>query len=107
MVRPHLESISLVVALAVSGSTDHRRGVALSLLREAPVTGDFLVVLEADFDSLASVNAHTIEVKRLRVESKLGDRDICNEVNGIFRTVLDVDRDSVLLLAKLGGLARG
>ena len=105
MVRPHLESIAFVIALAVSRSGSNRRCVTLSLLREAPVTGDLLIVLKANLDSLASVDADTIKVKCLRVEGQLGDRDVSNEVNRVLGTILDVNGDRVLLLAKLARLA--
>ena len=103
---PDLEPVAFIVVFTVSRSTD-RRSVALSLLREAPVTGDFLVVLKADLDSLASVDADAIEVESLRVEGQLGDRDVGNEVDGVLGTILDVDGDRVLLLAELRSLASG
>jgi len=103
MVRPHLEAVALVV-LSVGRSRHGRRVSLNSFLREGPVTGDFLVVLEADLHRFASVDANAIEVESLGGQDQLGDSDVGHEVDGVLGTVLDVDRDRVLLLAELRGL---
>ena len=98
-----MESLTVVV-FAVSALTEH---AGFSLLREGPVARDFLVVLKSDLDSLASVDADAFEVKRLWEESEFGDGHVCDELNRVLRPILDIDRDLVALLAKLGCLSRG
>jgi len=103
VVRPYLEPFTVVI-LAVSACG---KSVGLGLLREGPVTWNFLVVLESDLDSLASVNANAIKVKSLWEESELGDSHISDKLDRILRPILDINRDLVALLSKLGCLSRG
>ena len=58
-------------------------------MQEALATGDFLIVLKANIDSLASVYSNTIKVKLFKVEIQLEDRDVSNEVNRILGTILE------------------
>ena len=102
VVRPDLEPLSIVV-FAVATLADH---AWLGLLGEGPVAGDLLVVLKSDLDRLASVDADAIEVEGLRVKSELGDRNIGNELDRVFWSILDVNGDLIALLAELGSLPR-
>lgn len=103
VVRPNLESLTVVI-FAVTALP---KRVSFGLLREGPVARDFLIVLKSDLDSLASVDADTVEIKRLWVESELGDCHIGDKFDRVLRSILDIDRDLIALLAKFRCLSGG
>lgn len=102
-----MESVSFLISSTTS--TDHhnlRHGV---LGAEFPLTGDLLLVLKSNFNSLASVNTDLSEVKKLGGHAELGDSELRDELDGVGGTILnlnwhryDVETIGVVLASRVG-----
>jgi hypothetical protein len=72
---------------------------------EIPFADDIFVILNTNFNRLASINTDSVKVNCISGHRDLGDCEICSEVDGILGSVLDVDWNQVPLTTILGSLA--